>query len=327
MSIKPSNWIWHRGELIPWEKATVHVLSHAIHYGTSVFEGIRCYQTDKGPAFFRLKEHAERLMESAHIYKMPVTWTAEDVRGACHKVVAVNGLKGAYIRPIIFYGYGSMGVMPTSATQLEMSIAAFEWGAYLGADGLNNGIDVCVTSWHRAAPNTHPQLAKAGGNYLASFFMVDEARRHGYTEAIALNSQGFVSEGPGENLFIIRRGKIYTPSIHCSILEGITRDTVMTLARDLGYEVEEGTYPRELLYLADELFFTGTAAEVTPIRSVDGRKVGSGKPGPVTQAIQKAFFGLFKGETVDKWGWLERVQSQPAPSPYPEDAYVSPDPH
>ena len=310
MSIKPSTWIWHCGELVPWENATVHVLSHALHYGTSVFEGIRCYETHRGPAFFRLKDHIDRLLQSAHIYRMPVEKTAEELRDACHQVVALNGLRSAYVRPIIFYGYGSMGVRPTAATQLDMSVAAFEWGAYLGADGLEAGIDTCVTSWQRSAPNTHPQLAKAGGNYLASFFMVDEARRHGYTEAIALNNQGFLSEGPGENLFIVRNGKIYPPSIHCSILEGLTRETVMTLAKDLGYTVEEGTYPREMLYIADELFFTGTAAEITPIRSVDGQVVGKGSAGPVTKALQKAFFGLFKGETVDRWGWLDAVHTK-----------------
>lgn len=304
MSIKPSTWIWHRGELVPWENATVHVLSHALHYGTSVFEGIRCYPTPKGPQFFRLEDHIERLLESAHIYRMPVPLQKQALIEACHQVVAENKLQNAYVRPIIFYGYGSMGVRPTAATQLEMAIAAFEWGAYLGEEGLEKGIDVGVTSWQRSAPNTHPQLAKAGGNYLASFFMVDEAKRYGYTEMIALNSQGFLSEGPGENLFIVRKNKIYTPSIHCSILEGLTRDTVMVLARELGYELEEGTYPRELLYLADELFFTGTAAEITPIRSVDGQKVGEGKPGPVTKALQRSFFGLFKGETIDRWGWL-----------------------
>lgn len=308
MAIKTSEWIWHRGQLVPWQDANVHILSHALHYGTSVFEGIRCYKTDKGPAFFRLRDHVQRLLESASVYKMPVQYSVEQLMDAIHKVVAVNGLEGAYVRPIIFYGYGSIGVMPTHETSLEISIAAFEWGAYLGAKGLDEGIDTCVTSWQRSAPNTHPQLAKAGGNYLASFFMVDEARRHGYAEAIALNTQGFLSEGPGENLFIVRDGKIYTPSLQCSILEGITRDTVIKLARSLSYELEEGVYPRELLYLADELFFTGTAAEIVPIRSVDGRKVAGGQPGPLTKALQKAFFGLFSGETQDRWGWLETVR-------------------
>ncbi len=315
MSIKPSTWIWHRGDLVPWENATVHVLSHALHYGTSVFEGIRCYPTSSGPQFFRLEDHIERLLASAHIYRMPVTMSAADLIEACQLVVSENKLQNAYLRPIIFYGYGSMGIRPTAATQLEMAIAAFEWGAYLGEEGIEKGIDVGVTSWQRAAPNTHPQLAKAGGNYLASFFMVDEARRYGYTEMIALNNQGYLSEGPGENLFIVRKNKIYTPSIHCSILEGLTRDSIMVLARDLGYEVEEGTYPRELLYLADELFFTGTAAEITPIRSVDGQPVGEGKPGPVTKALQRAFFGLFKGETIDRWNWLTPLQkSSEAPA-------------
>lgn len=307
MSFKPSKWIWHNGALTLWENANVHVLSHALHYGSSVFEGIRCYATHKGPAFFRLTEHLERLLQSADIYRMPVKESLEDLRAICHKVVALNELSSAYLRPIIFYGYGSMGIRPTKDTSLGLSVAAFEWGAYLGDEGLKNGIDVGVTSWSRAAPNTHPQLAKAGGNYLASLFMVEEAKRHGYAEAIALNSQGFLSEGPGENLFIVRRGKIYTPSLDCSILEGITRDVVIRLAKSLNIEVEEGVYPRELLYVADELFFTGTAAEITPIRSVDGRRVGTG-PGPITKALQKEFFGLFNGTTEDRWSWLEPLK-------------------
>lgn len=309
MSIKPSEWIWHRDQFVPWKDATVHVLSHALHYGTSVFEGVRCYQTHRGPAFFRLREHMDRLVQSAEIYRMPLRWTADELRAICHQVIAINGLSNAYIRPIIFYGYGSMGVRPTKDSKLEMTIAAFEWGAYLGAEGLKHGIDTCVTSWSRSAPNTHPQLAKAGGNYLASFFMVDEAQRHGYTEAIALNNQGFLSEGPGENLFVVRKGKIYTPSLSCSILEGITRDSVMQLARNLDLEIEEGVYPRELLYVADELFFSGTAAEITPIRSVDGKKVGNGKVGPITRALQDQFFGLFDGRTADTRGWLEPLVS------------------
>lgn len=325
MSFKPSNWIWHRETLTPWEDANIHVLSHALHYGTSVFEGVRCYKTQRGPAFFRLQDHMDRLIQSAEIYRMPLRWNAEELADICHRLVAINGLSNAYIRPIIFYGYGSMGVRPTEANQLEMSIAAFEPGAYLGEEGLRNGIDTCVTSWSRSAPNTHPQLAKAGGNYLASFFMVDEARRHGYGEAIALNSQGFLSEGPAENLFIVRKGKIYTPSLQCSILEGITRDTIIKLAESLGFEVEEGVYPRELLYVADELFFTGTAAEITPIRSVDGKKVGSGKPGPITKILQETFFGLFDGTTSDRWAWLEPLNNAEKGkySLYREEDYVA----
>ncbi len=321
MSVKSSQWIWHQGQMRPWADANVHVLSHALHYGTSVFEGIRCYQSADGPVFFRLRDHADRLLQSAHIYRMPVTCNRSKLEELCHRVVAINQLSNAYVRPIMFYGYGSMGVRPSLDTRFEMSIAAFEWGAYLGEEGLKKGIDTCVTSWQRSAPNTHPQLAKAGGNYLASFFMVDEAQRHGYAEAIALNSQGFLSEGPGENLFIVRHGKLYTPSLQCSILEGITRDSVIKLARDLGYEVEEGVYPRELLYVADELFFTGTAAEITPIRSVDRQVVGNGSPGPVTKALQSAFFGLFTGQTLDRWGWLDPLNQVEASHAYPEVNY------
>lgn len=325
MFIKPSRWIWHRETLTPWEQANVHVLSHALHYGTSVIEGIRCYKTHKGAAFFRLKDHMDRLIQSAKIYQMPLRWTASELTAICHELVTANELSNAYIRPIIFYGYGSMGVRPSKESQLEMTMAAYESAAYLGEDGLKNGIDTCVTSWSRSAPNTHPQLAKAGGNYLASSFMVDEARRHGYSEAIALNSQGFLSEGPAENLFIVRKEKIYTPSLQCSILEGITRDSVIKLADSLGLEIEEGVYPRELLYVADELFFSGTAAEITPIRSVDGRTIGKGKPGPITKLLQDEFFGLFDGTSPDRWGWLEPLAQAESDrfSKYCEGDYVA----
>ena len=308
MPIKATQSIWFNGKLVPWEKATVHVLTHALHYGSSVFEGIRAYETPKGVCIFRLKDHTRRLFDSAKIYRIDIPYSEEQINAACKAVVAVNGLtKGAYLRPLVFRGYGEIGVTPKVDPPTEVAIAAMEWGAYLGADGLENGVDVCVSSWQRVAPNTIPALAKAGGNYLSSQLIGMEARRLGFAEGIGLSPDGLVSEGAGENLFLIRDGVIHTPTIAASILGGLTRDTVIRLARERGLEVRETAIPREMLYLADELFFTGTAAEITPVRSVDRIKIGIGKRGPVTESLQKAFFGLFEGRTPDKWGWLEYV--------------------
>ncbi|HSD73740.1 MAG TPA: branched-chain amino acid transaminase [Steroidobacteraceae bacterium] len=308
MPIKATQSIWFNGKLIPWEKATVHVLTHALHYGSSVFEGIRAYETPKGVCIFRLTDHTRRLFDSARIYRIDIPYTEEQINAACKAVVAVNGLsKGAYLRPLVFRGYGEIGVTPKVDPPTEVAIAAMEWGAYLGAEGLENGVDVCVSSWQRVAPNTIPALAKAGGNYLSSQLIGLEARRLGFAEGIGLSPDGLVSEGAGENLFLIRDGVIHTPSIAASILGGLTRDTVIRLARERGLEVRETSIPREMLYLADELFFTGTAAEITPVRSVDRIKIGIGKRGPITESLQKAFFGLFEGRTPDKWGWLEYV--------------------
>lgn len=308
MPIKATQSIWFNGKLIPWEKATVHVLTHALHYGSSVFEGIRAYETPKGVCIFRLTDHTRRLFDSARIYRIEIPYTEEQINAACKAVVAVNGLsKGAYLRPLVFRGYGEIGVTPKVDPPTEVAIAAMEWGAYLGAEGLENGVDVCVSSWQRVAPNTIPALAKAGGNYLSSQLIGLEARRLGFAEGIGLSPDGLVSEGAGENLFLIRDGVIHTPSIAASILGGLTRDTVIRLARERGLEVRETSIPREMLYLADELFFTGTAAEITPVRSVDRIKIGVGKRGPITESLQKAFFGLFEGRTPDKWGWLEYV--------------------
>jgi branched-chain amino acid aminotransferase len=306
MPITPTKYIWFNGELVPWEKATVHVLTHALHYGSSVFEGIRCYNAPKGPAIFRLAPHTRRLFDSAKIYRMELAYSADQINDACKAVVRENGLKSAYLRPLVWRGYGEIGVMPLK-NPVEVMIAAIEWGAYLGADALENGVDVAVSSWQRVAPNTLPAMAKAGGNYLSSQLIVMEAQRHGYAEGIALDTNGNLSEGSGENLFVIRDGVIFTPPLTAALLPGITRDTIITLARELGHEVREQSLPREALYLADELFFTGTAAEVSPIRSVDGITIGAGKRGPITTAIQKAFFGLFNGETEDRWGWLEYI--------------------
>jgi branched-chain amino acid aminotransferase len=306
MPITPTKYIWFNGELVPWEKATVHVMTHALHYGSSVFEGIRCYSAPQGSAIFRLTPHIRRLFDSAKIYRMDVPYSAADLGAACKAVVRENGLKSAYLRPLVWRGYGDIGVFPLK-NPVEVMIAAIEWGAYLGAEALENGVDVAVSSWQRVAPNTLPAMAKAGGNYLSSQLIVMEAQRHGYAEGIALDVSGNLSEGSGENLFVIRDGVIMTPPATAAILPGITRDSAMTLARQLGYEVREQSLPREALYLADELFFTGTAAEISPIRSVDGITIGAGKRGPITTAIQQAFFGLFSGETEDRWGWLEYV--------------------
>ena len=306
MPINPTKYIWFNGELVPWENATVHVMTHALHYGSSVFEGVRCYNTPKGPAIFRLAPHTRRLFDSSKIYRMELPYTPEQISEACKAVVRENGLDSAYLRPLVWRGYGELGVFPLK-NPVEVMVAAMQWGAYLGADALEIGVDVGVSSWNRVAPNTLPAMAKAGGNYLSSQQIVMEAVRHGYAEGIALDVSGNLSEGSGENLFIIRDGVIYTPPVTAALLPGITRDSVMTLARELGYEIREQNMPREVLYVADELFFTGTAAEVSPIRSVDGIVVGAGRRGPVTTAIQKAFFGLFNGETEDKWGWLDYI--------------------
>jgi len=306
MPINPTKYIWFNGELVPWENATVHVMTHALHYGSSVFEGVRCYKTPKGPAIFRLEQHTRRLFDSSKIYRMELPYTPEQINDACKAVVRENGLDSAYLRPLAWRGYGELGVFPLK-NPVEVMVAAMQWGAYLGADALEIGVDVGVSSWNRVAPNTLPAMAKAGGNYLSSQQIVMEAVRHGYAEGIALDVHGSLSEGSGENLFIIRDGVIYTPPVTAALLPGITRDSVMTLARELGYEVREQNMPREVLYVADELFFTGTAAEVSPIRSVDGIVVGAGRRGPITTAIQTMFFGLFNGETEDKWGWLDYV--------------------
>ncbi len=308
MPIPATQFIWFNGKLVPWEKATVHVLSHALHYGSSVFEGIRAYQTDKGVAVFRLRDHTRRLMDSAKIYRISMPFSAEQVNEACRQVISANGLaKGAYIRPVVFRGYGEIGVTPKVEPPTDVAIAAWEWGGYLGADSVEAGVDACITSWQRVAPNTIPAIAKAGGNYLSSQLIGMEARRLGFAEGIGLSSDGTLSEGSGENLFLVKDGVLLTPGLSHSVLNGLTRDTVIRLARERGLEVREAALPRELLYVADEAFFTGTAVEITPIRSVDRLAIGNGKRGPVTEALQNAFFGIFSGKTPDKWGWLDYV--------------------
>lgn len=306
MPINAAKHIWYNGKLVPWEKATVHVLAHALHYGSTVFEGERAYSTPNGPVIFRLKDHTRRLFDSAKIYSIEIPYTQQQINAACKEIINVNGLtKGAYLRPFAFRSYGEIGVAPKIAPPVDTVVAAFEWGSYLGSEGLENGVDVMVSSWQRLAPNTIPALGKAAGNYLSSQLISMEAKRLGFAEGIGLGVDGTISEGAGENLFVIRDDVIYTPGLANSILQGITRDTVVTLARAHGFEVREQPLPREFLYLADEIFMTGTAAEITPVRSVDKITVGAGKRGPITEAIQTAFFGLFTGKTADKWGWLE----------------------
>jgi len=310
MPLKTMKFIWHEGRLVPWEQATVHVLSHALHYGSSVFEGIRVYQTPNGAVGFRLTDHVKRLFHSAKIYRMKIPYSREAITAACREVVRENGLKGAYIRPIAFRGYGELGVAGNIDQPANVSIAAWEWGSYLGEGALEQGVDVCVSSWQRVAPNTVPALAKAGGNYLSSALVTLEARRLGFAEGLALSVDGYVSEGAGENLFLVQNGKLYTPPVAASILSGITRDTVARLAESLGLQVLEQNIPRELLYIADEVFLTGTAAEITPVRSVDKITIGEGKRGPITERLQKLFFGLFDGSTVDRWNWLEPIAGE-----------------
>ncbi len=308
MPIPATELIWLNGKLVPWEQATVHVMSHALHYGSSVFEGIRAYETPRGVAILRLREHTRRLLDSAKIYRMTLPFSVEQLNDACRQVLAANGLThGAYIRPIAFRGYGELGVAPKNDPPTVVAVAAWEWGKYLGQESEAQGVDVCISSWQRLAPNTLPALAKAGGNYLSSQLIGAEARRLGFDEGIGLAPDGTLSEGSGENLFVVKDGVLLTPALAHSVLGGITRDTVMRLARERGIEVRECAIPRELLYIADEAFFTGTAVEITPIRSVDRLAVGPGRRGPITESLQKAFFGLFSGETPDKWGWLDHV--------------------
>jgi branched-chain amino acid aminotransferase len=305
--IKPTEKIWHNGRLIAWHDAKIHVLAHVTSYGSSWFEGIRCYATESGPAIFRLKEHVRRLHDSAKIYRVEIPFSQEQLCAAMLEVVSVNKLESCYLRPLVIRGYGNISVMPTKDNPIETYIAAWEWGKYLGEDAIENGVDVCVSSWARMAPNTLPALAKAGGHYMNSQLIRMEAEANGYSEGIALDSAGYVSEGSGENIFLIRDGKMMTPPLGASVLPGITRDTVVTLARALGIEIVEGLIPREMLYLADEIFFSGTAVEITPIRSVDRIKIGTGKRGPITEKIQKEFFSIVEGKAADRYGWLTPV--------------------
>jgi branched-chain amino acid aminotransferase len=300
-------WIWHNGTIKPWADATTHVMSHALHYGSSVFEGIRSYETPNGPAIFRLGDHTRRLFASARIYDMEIPYTADDINAACRAVLKKNALTKAYLRPVAYRGLGGFGL--SADTPTDVAVAAWKMGAYLGDGVLEQGIDACVSSWQRFAPNTIPAGAKAGGNYLSGQLIAREARRLGFGEGIALASTGLLSEGAGENLFLVFDGALHTTPVSAALLNGLTRNSIIRLARDAGIEVVERDLPREYLYLCDELFMCGTAAEITPIRSVDGRQVGAGKAGPLTRRMQGLFFGLFDGTTPDKYGWLEPVEA------------------
>lgn len=298
--------IWFSGKFVDWKDATIHVMSHVIHYGTAVFEGLRCYNTARGPATFRLKNHVRRLFDSAKIYRMTIPFTQDEIFDACQETVRINKLKSAYLRPIVFRGYNTLGVDPTG-NPVEVAIGAMNWGKYLGDEAINVGVDVRVSSWTRIAPNTFPAMAKCSANYMNSQLIKMEAMIDNYIEGIALDANGYVSEGSGENIFIIRDGVVFTPPLGASVLPGITRDSVITLAREMGYEVIEKIVPRELLYIADEVFFTGSAAEISPIKSVDRIPVGKGKRGPITEKLQRRLFDIIEGKADDKYGWLEYV--------------------
>ena len=298
--------IWIDGNMVDWKDANIHVLSHVVHYGTSVFEGIRAYKNEKGVAVFRLKEHVQRLFDSAKIYKIDIPFTQEEIEEAILETVRVNDLDGCYIRPIVFRGYGELGVNPLNCP-VNVVIAAWEWGSYLGEEGMANGVDIGVSSWRKPAPDTFPALAKCGANYMNSQLAKLEAIDNGYDEAIMLDYEGHVSEGSGENIFLVEGEKLFTPAMSSSNLKGITRDTIMTIARDLGYEVVEEIISRERLYSADEVFFTGTAAEVTPIRSIDHRTIGAGKRGPISEKLQTTFFDVVEAKSEDKYNWLSYI--------------------
>jgi branched-chain amino acid aminotransferase len=306
MSLSKTEKIWCNGKFIPWDDAKIHVLSHVVSYASAVFEGIRCYDTANGPAVFRLTEHMQRLVNSAHIYRMDVPYTVDALCQAVLDLVRNNKLNACYIRPIVLRGYEDVGVDPRSCP-VDVYLACWDWGKYLGAEALREGVDVCVSSWNRPAPNTLPQMAKAAANYMNSQLIKMEAKINGYAEGIALDANGHVSEGSGENIFVLMNGTLFTPPLANSSLPGITRNTIIELCRDLAIPVAEQVIPREMLYIADEAFFCGTAAEITPLRSVDRIKVGAGVRGPVTRRIQDEFFAIISGKTPDRHGWLSPV--------------------
>jgi branched-chain amino acid aminotransferase len=303
MPFQPTSKIWHNGKLIPWDQANIHVMSHVVHYGSSVFEGIRCYGQPQGSAIFRLPEHMQRLLDSAKIYRIAVPYTLDELCSSVVDLVEANGVAPCYIRPIVLLGYGEIGVNP-KGSPIETYIVNYPWGKYVTGESA----DVCISSWNRLAPNTLPAMAKAGANYMNSQLIRMEAETNGYAEGIALDVNGQVSEGSGENVFVVRNGVIYTPTLGNSALSGITRDSVLTIARHLGFTVSEQAIPREMLYIADEVFFTGTAAEVTPIRSIDRIVIGNGKPGEITRKIADEYFGIANGLKADRFGWLTPVK-------------------
>ncbi|HID96439.1 MAG TPA: branched-chain amino acid transaminase [Candidatus Latescibacteria bacterium] len=306
MAFPKAEKIWFNGKLVDWEDAKIHVLSHVVHYGSSIFEGLRCYDTKRGPACFRLRDHIDRLFDSCKIYRMEIPYSKEEIFGATLETIKANNLRGCYVRPIVFRGYGSLGVDPTTCP-VDVAIAVWRWGKYLGADSDQKGIAVRISSWNRMAPNTLPSLAKVGANYMNSQLIKLEAMADGYAEGIGLDIYGYVSEGSGENIFLVKRGVLYTPPLSASILPGITRRSVVTLADDLGIEVREEPVVREALYIADEVFLTGSAAEIVPIRSIDRIEIGEGKRGPITERLQREFLAIAYGEKEDRHGWLDFV--------------------
>jgi branched-chain amino acid aminotransferase len=311
--MSPTSWIWKDGRFVHWDDARIHVLSHVVHYGSSVFEGIRCYSTPDGPAIFRLRDHVRRLFRSCRIYRMEPNFTPEEIEDAIAELIDRNGLDSAYVRPVVFRGYEVLGLDPRPCP-VEAAIAAWPWDRYLGEDSASAGVDIKVSSWRRLAPDTLPATAKAGANYISSQLIKMEALDDGYAEAVALDTEGFVSEGSAENIFVVFDDVLYTPPWDSSVLVGITRDSVMKLARDLGIDIKEQRIPREILYVADEVFLCGTAAEITPVRSVDHLKVGMTVPGPITGLIGKTFDDLVHGRIDDRRGWLHPVKRFPPPA-------------
>lgn len=309
--LSETQWIWRDGEFIPWADARVHVLSHSMQFGSSAFEGIRCYATPRGPAIFRLEDHLRRLATSCRIYRMELKYTVDELVAACCELVEKNALDACYIRPMVIRGYGAAGMVPF-ASPIEVYLPCWPWGAYLGDGALENGVDACVSSWHRMAPNTVPAMAKIAGNYLSGMLIKMDALGNGYAEAIALGPEGTISEGSGQNTFLVLDDTLFTPPINGTLLAGITRDSILTLAADAGIVVREQPLPREMLYAADEVFLTGTASEVTPVRSVDKIQVGAGRRGPITQLLQEKFLDVVRGAAPDPHGWLTYVRAERA---------------
>lgn len=306
-----TDWIWRDGEFVAWQDATVHVLAHSMQFGSSAFEGVRCYDTPRGPAIFRLEDHLQRLINSCRIYRMEVPYGVDELVAACCELVERNALRSCYIRPMVIRGFGAAGMVPFDSP-VEVFLPCWPWGAYLGEGALENGVDTCVSSWHRMAPNTIPSMAKVAGNYLGGQLIKMEALANGFDEAIALGPDGMISEGSGQNVFVVHRGVLFTTPLNGTLLPGITRESIMALARDAGMDVREQPLQREILYTADEIFLTGTASEVTPVRSVDRIKVGAGRAGEVTKQLQRTFLDLVHGKVEDRHGWLTFVRAERA---------------
>ena len=309
--LTPTDWIWRNGDFVAWQDANVHVLAHSMQFGSSAFEGIRCYDTPRGPAIFRLEDHLQRLLNSCKMYRMEVPYGVDELVAACCELVERNALKACYLRPMVIRGFGAAGMVPFGSP-VEVYLPCWPWGTYLGEGALENGVDACVSSWHRMAPNTTPSMAKIAGNYLGGQLIKMEALANGYDEAIALGPDGLISEGSGQNVFLVQKGVVFTTSTNGTLLPGITRDSIITLARDAGLEVREQSLQREMLYTADEIFLTGTASEVTPVRSVDKIPVGLGRAGEVTKVLQRTFLDIVHGKTEDKYQWLCHVRAERA---------------